>query len=601
MVKGQRLLATAATLMSAAAVAGCVSMPSSGPVLSPPTSTQDAGVSAQQYLQLDSEPPGANWGPEQIVEGFLAANGSFADDHKVAREYLSPQYKDEWSQDWSADVFKDGDIPVITVPPVPKSAETVVVTISGWLQARVTGLGTSYAVPAAPTNASPGTKQVTTITLTKTSEGWRISHMSRPNLLLSATDFQANYQQRDLYFFDPQQKHLVADPVYVPVAAVRAADPQELLKGLVQDLISPAHTWLVNATNTAIPSGTKLVNGVSVVGGVAVVSLEGSAIGRVDSATDERIAAQLLWTLAGSAGSQPPVTGVQLSINGKFWTPPNANANQVLLKTAPPFAGYGPPTGEAQTHTFYYLDNKGNVMGRDGPTARPRLILPASAKGPHLSTIAVSLDGKYLAGLLNGAIYIGPVGERLRSRASGGFTSVSWDPSDNLWAAGSDGLVVVPAAPGGAVMQVSPLGENITALRVAPDGVRVALVVNGAIQFGAIEWGTGGSTKVPAILPSDAFPSFEVSGSGISDVTWYGPDNVIALSGTGAGAQVTEYPVNGGAPTIVLHQDGMTNITASWNNPLIATTSSGQMLYTESIGGGWGPLSPGGNAAVYPG
>jgi hypothetical protein len=598
-VGGGGLLRVSATLMSAAAAAGCVSMPSSGPVEIP---AQGTGVSGQQYLQISSEPPGAGWGPVQIVWGFLAANGSFAGEHQVARRYLTPQFSPGWGQDWSADVFKDGDVPSVTLRSGGKSGQTAVVTVSGSLQAKVTARGT-YAVAAA-TNTSSGTKQVTTITLTKAGGQWRISGMSEAglpvsDLLLSATDFQADYQQRDLYFFDPRLNHLVADPVYVPVANVRAPDPQDLLSKLVKDLIQNQQSdWLGNATKTAFPSGPKLASSVSLAGGVATVNLEGAGIERASRATDERIAAQLVWTLAGSGDSQSVVQGVQLTINGKQWPP---DANPVLQKAA--FEKYAPPTGAA--HTFYYLDNKGNVWRRDSPNGQAQEIRPASTKGPQLSTIAVSPDGKYLAGLINGTIYTGPVvGGKLVPRGPGSFTSVSWDPSDNLWAVGSGGLVVEVPAAGGAVENVSPLpvDNTITDLQVAPDGVRVALVVGGtAIQFGAISWETVGNAKVPVINPNNSSP-FEVSGSSISDVTWYGPDNVIALSGSGPGTQATEYSANGENSTTVLNQPGMTNITASWNNPLIVSTASGELLYTESIGGGGLiPLSRGNYSAVYPG
>jgi hypothetical protein len=570
-------------------------MPSSGPVL-PYQPTEGTGVSEQQYLQLSSEPPGANWDPVQIVEGFLAANASFAEDHKVAREYLTPQASGDWARDWSADVFKD-----IKLLPGPKSARTAVVTVSGSLQASVAALGT-YAVPA--TNSSSGTRQAVTINLTKTQAGWRVSQMSDPvshmpvsDLLLSATDFQANYQQRDLYFFDPRRNYLVADPVYVPVAAVRAADPEGLLGGLVEDLIKPPNDWLGTATKTTFPDGTKL-HDVNLAGGIATVSLEGTKIGHADSTADQQMAAQLVWTLVGSTDSQPVVTGVQLSINGKFTTPPTARANPILQKAA--FEGYAPPTGEQRT--FYYLDNNGNVMRRAGPNKPAQQILKASAKGPHLSTIAVSPDGKHLAGLSNGAIYTGPVGGSLvpRRDAVNGFTSVSWDLSNNLWAIGPGGVWVIPAAPGAPAVAVSVPGDNtITALRVAPDGVRVALVVGGtAIQFAAINWESPTEVQV---APGALFSPFSVSASGISDVTWYGPDNVIALSGSGPGAQAIEYPVNGGNSTPVLSQPEMTNITASWNSPLIASTSNSQLLYTESIGGGWVPLTIRGTSVVYPG
>ena len=63
------------------------------------------------------------------------------------------------------------------------------------------------------------------------------------------------------------------------------------------------------------------------------------------------------------------------------------------------------------------------------------------------------------------------------------ITSLSWDREDNLWAAGSSGgkpRVWVLRASEGKPLSVGlpPHIRSVTALRVAPDGVRVAMIAS---------------------------------------------------------------------------------------------------------------------------
>ena len=69
-------LAVLAAVAVALSAAGCVSMPTGGPVLSYPV-TQGAGTQNQNYVQIQPQPPGKNWNPQQVVEGFLTASASF--------------------------------------------------------------------------------------------------------------------------------------------------------------------------------------------------------------------------------------------------------------------------------------------------------------------------------------------------------------------------------------------------------------------------------------------------------------------------------------------------------------------------------------------
>ena len=71
------MLAALGALAVAASAAGCISMPTGGPVLSY-TETQGPGAQNQHYQQIYVQPPGNGWLPEQIVSGFLIASASFA-------------------------------------------------------------------------------------------------------------------------------------------------------------------------------------------------------------------------------------------------------------------------------------------------------------------------------------------------------------------------------------------------------------------------------------------------------------------------------------------------------------------------------------------
>jgi hypothetical protein len=567
-------------VVCALAVTGCVSMPSSG-LVGEYSVTQGSGGSGEQYLQVNVESPGTGWSPVQIVQGFLAANASFTDNLQVAREYLTSKDAASWQDGWSATVFSGSGGP--EVQQVSKSAHTAQVTVSGAVEATV-GQSGAYIVP----QTEHASQKTFTIDLTKDGGQWRITN-APTTLLLSEVDFAADYQSRDLYFFSPDMTSLVADPVYVPVEAARTGS-DILLTDLVTDLIQQPTDWLASgATKTAFPSNAK-VESVSLAGGTATVNLGGRF--KASQQDLQEMAAQLLWTLGGS-NDQPVVSGVQLEINGKPWVPGNSGIS-VLQQSS--FSQYAPRQGN-WSGTFYYLDSHGDVMRKQGPNGTASRVYTANTRRPvRFTSIAVSPDQRYLAAIADGGVYTGTVGGSLVERFQGSYTSVSWDSNDQLWMAeGAAGVEMTRGTSGSwtpVIMEDSAL--PVTALQVAPDGVRVALVLGKTqLTFGAISVTGGG------IVISQS--PFSVTGAEITALTWYGANNVIALSGTGAGSVATEYPVNGGASTTIQSYAGMANITASWSYPIISNPASGDMSYNESINGAWISLGVTGKSATYPG
>jgi hypothetical protein len=591
-------------LLLVACLAGCVSMPSGGPLQSYPV-TQGADAQSQRYLQIIPEPPGAGWSPSDIVRGFLTASASFADQQRTAREYLTTTRDGcDWNPAWSATVFANAgpDVGAASFSGGGKRKQptAATVTVTGPVQAVLSGSDT-YAVPS---GASTAGGQSYTFDLVKVGGQWRIS-CAPSELLLTSVEFRVDYQLRNLYFFDPTGRYLVPDPVYVPLQATAS----DLMKGLVQDLITQPKDWLAHgATRTAFPPGTKLMGDVMLDGDTAAVNL-GGAIARASPPVLERVSAQLFSTLSGSNQGQPLVQSVELLQDGKPWSPLDQQDNPVQHDS-----DYSVPTGTSSQ--FYYLDGSGVLWRRGGADGVVGAPVKVASIGPGYSAIAVSRDGRYLAALRNGIVYAGPVGGPVAPRTGTGYTTVSWGLNDSLWAAGSSGIVMLranasPRSAAGAPVQVQVMGSGggtvpgpYTALSVAPDGVRVAVIITPSVlSFGAIVTqppAHGGQQAVVKVVLSPFYVSAQ-SGD-FQSVTWYGPDNVITLAPSAPEPVLTEYPVDGGTATRISSQDGIESIAASYGSALIAETRRGTLLSDASTSGSWAPISPGlGLAPAYPG
>ena len=605
-------------LILAASLAGCVSIPNGGPVVSS-TVTQGPGGQGQQYMQLIPKAPVARWDPQQIVEGFLTASAS-SGYRQIAQQYLA--HGANWDPTWSAIVYSQGpDVnpPVYqsndpqkkTAKGTPKQAapDTATVTIGGKVQANLSQTGL-YAVPDAsrPVYGPP------TFDLVKVGGQWRIKS-APPELLLNSLLFNLDYQLRNLYFFDQTtDSYLVPDPAYVPLQAT----PRDLMSGLVNDLIKPPGGWLSpNATQSAFPDGTRLTDA-TVTGGTAMVNLrvpipKGTNVTKLK----ERISAQLLSTLVGSGQGGSKVQSVELSVNGVPWSPPNSQQNPVQQ---PSQAEYRAPSGASSE--FYYVDSSGWLVEQGAVHGTPNRIVHL---GKGYSQIAVSPGSpgtQYVAALTSsGGLYAGPLNGRLTKQRGGGYLSMSWDPEGDLWANTSDEIWQLPGPdnPGQAFGQPVPVPVTVTnadgtdtntgpftALRVAPDGVRMAIIVQSPIQgsvvyFGAINYPQ--STRASQETVDIKLSPFDVSQAGsttFESVSWYGSNDVITLSGPNQA--LTEYPVNGGSSTAIPSPAHIASITASDNSPLIAGLAKGGVT-RASLTGVWPsvPVVKSGFTPVYPG
>jgi hypothetical protein len=593
---GAGLRAAAAAFAVAVAAAGCATMPTNGPVQEVGAS-QSGSSQEQDYSQPVPVGPGPGWSPKEIVAGFLAASASFTDNHAVAREYLDSTAQRSWQPGWAVTVvssLKTTTAPLLPRSVINQSQQIQAVKAIGLPVATISGSGQYQAYSGSSSQSYP-------FTLIRTPDGqWRIDKLPTSQLLLTQADFQHVYQPRNLYFLSQLGRSLVPDPVFVPQQATNTA----LATGLVNALRQNPTGWLSGAGVTGFPAGSRPIGPVRINGPNATVDLGGKAV-TADRQQLERMAAQLVWTLATGP---TPVQSVELELNNR---PVSITGNQYQLPAA--YRGWVP--SQQAGSVLYFIGSNGTVQGLSGAgppgAGQAGHFSVAGAAGlPPLSSIAVSPDGRSLAGISAGGAsvyYTGlnrgaPVGKWRPT--SGTCTSVSWDAAGDLWiTCGGFVWVLQPGESGAAQASVDvPPGTDVTDFQVAPDGVRVVMVVRGSsgtqVQLGAITHiGPSVSVAQPTVI----------IGASLADpdaVTWYGADDVIVLAGSTSTAQLHEVPLNGGQATLITTPGTPEAVTATSpedSAPDIAIGLPGGRMLVSTDLGAFQPMRVAGQAPAYPG
>jgi hypothetical protein len=584
--------ATAAVALATMLLSACATVPDSGAVLP----GKDAAAGQQYLLQPLAVGPARDWTPDEVVRGFLEALTSYAHGYATAREYLSNQknpgsgrtVRDAWDPNPGWGVTVTTPLMIRQIPLVPQvhggvsSATDATVSVSAQQLATVSDEGQYQVTPSHQT-------WTWTATLHKFGGQWLITSPPRGAPPLYVSNFHRVYLPRNLYFLAPSNLDsindaLVPDPIFVPLQATSV----EVAETLVNSLLHNPEDWLSGAVATAM-EGAKLLGRVTINAGTATVNLGGSAASATPAVRGQ-ILAQLVSTLASPSFGQPAVAqSVELEINGHAqqlasWSGGQPQQNGKPLLTVPV-----PDAGEP-----LYALAAHNVIQRLTGLANPALSgtrIQVQAAG-SLTSIAVSPGGQYVAGISqpSGALYYGPLrpGSKLiRWSRHRTFTSLSWDSNGNLWALGTNYMVMIH--PGRPAIPVTGLPSgSLVQMQVAPDGVRVALVVNGPhgnqFEVCALDYAsrgpntgvTGVSLGAPVLIGTDVTNPTQVS--------WYDPNNLIVLSQPAAGPQLHEVPVNGDSSTALIPDPGMQSIaSAGPDNPLAAGLAHGALALTSAL------------------
>jgi Lipoprotein LpqB beta-propeller domain/Sporulation and spore germination len=584
----------AAAALAVLLLSACATVPDSGPVQQGKVSA----AGAQYLLQPVTQGPQLNWTPTQVVSGFIEALSSFAHGYAAARPYLTPSAQGKWEtqqQGWAAEVTGQLALTENVVNPRLQGASpglSMDVDSSGQQLATVT--------PEGQYQSSQGQATYTyTFQLVKLNGQWRIGNPPSPPPL-NMSDFQRVYLSRDLFYLAPSGilpvgQALVPSPIFVPLQATTV----EVADTLVNSLLNNPQGWLLGAAVSAL-ADTRLLGKVTVNAGTAVVDLGG----QIPATAISQILAQLVWTLASPSYGQPSIAqSVELEINGRAQTPATWSGGQPQQGGRQLLADIQAPSHQP----LYSLAGRDEVETLSSSAPAIRTPVHAGNDRDPLASIAVSPAGRYVAGITQSgrAVYYGLLssGSRLTAWATGGpFTSVSWDSNGNLWIVGRGGVWMIH--PGQADIPLTtgiPAGSSVVQLQVAPDGVRVALVVHGPngnqLMLAAIAY-LGG----PSLITTASLTTPLTIGSDISptQLTWYDSDSLIVLSPSPAGTVLNQVPVNGGSSTTFVAAPGTQSISAAGPaNPLAAGLPHGGLTLADGLNAAWGARTNAGASPTY--
>jgi hypothetical protein len=600
-----RLAAVGVVVAAAAVLAGCATVPTVGE----PRPVRGTSGLGQSYVQPIPPAPATGWNQQDIVQGFLAASASSADGYAAARKFLAPALAARWQPGLAVTVLGGGSS-LSTTHPGPQNIEgettqLSTVTLTGHQLATISKSGQYI--------DSPGPLRYP-FRLEKFGTEWMITHLPSASLLLTQSDFEEAYQPRNLYFWSPTGTALVPEAAFVPQQDAAATVATLLVEGLLPSNSSQQSSWLGSAVNTSFPPGTTIVGGsVSITGSGATVNLGGAAARATPTQLDD-MAGQIVTTLTSDSYNQPAITpSVVLEVNGAVRA---VDGHELLqphqFRNLVP--GSSPPPA-----TLYFADPDDRVSELTPSASSPRPISGPAGRGDYaFTTIAVSPDPSdpMLAGAVSSktgcVIYYGPVNgsaplarSALPGPNSGACSSLSWDAQGDIWTVyGQNVWVLQPpqrqaitVAPAALPGNNQPLDYKVLALKVAPDGVRVAMLVQ-------LPGGSRQLILTPIVRSSDGpqlvFGGSTTVGATLTNptaISWYDPDHLVVLEGS----QLFSVPASGGpAVPVGTVPPGTASISAA-SPSQIATEAGDEILASSGGGPGQAPTGLRGTDPAYPG
>jgi hypothetical protein len=612
-------------------LAGCASMPDDGDLRGvESTPRQDPQV------RVFALPPRENASPAEIVQGFLEALTSDDPQYETARKYLTGKASHQWRPERSITVLDDGPNPVAEHAGNRESGDDYAFDLSGRRVARV---------DAQHVYSSDAGSYAQTIHLVQDedSKQWRIDALPQ-GVVMGASDFQRNYESVNKYYFASNgpttaagRLSTVADPVYVR----KQVDP---VTQVIQALLKGPTRWLAPVARSGFPSGVALRRGAGALTpddqNRLTVPLN-KAADRVGPGQCARMAAQLLFTLQDLTPTGVASVELQKSDGAQLCALDEDHAQDIATH------------GTAKRPEYeYFVDDKHRLVRMTPGGTDAEQVPGALGEGTApLRAAAVSRDEKTAAGVSadGRSLYVGslvpdaPLGNAvLHSQGvspDDRLTTPSWDSRGDLWVADRNPadprLLLFEKGAGEPVEVATPgLHGRIDAVRVAGDGVRIALIVEKdgktSLQIGRIErekaaagggagtgkgtghgsagtgsadtgsGGTGTRAVVSILELRSLMPQFEA----VTAMSWAGDSRLVVVGRQSGGVQQIRYvQVDGSTPagSAPASLTGVKQIAASEDErlPLVAYSEDG--IVRLSSGAQWQKVIKDGTAPVYPG
>lgn len=510
-----RLLRPALVAALCALLAGCVQMPTEGPVVEPQGSPDVVDVPG---ISFDPRPPRPGEPASVVVEGFLEAMKATPISLTVARQFLSREAEDAWVPE--RQIITYGELGT----PSGRTSTTISMKDVNLYDARG-----AWQRTVATRDLDLG--------LVEEDGEWRIDEVPDA-LIVPESWFEDWYQRVSLYFFDPTSEVLVPEPVFVPRG-------EQAAPSLVRGLLTQPSVESQDVYRTYFPAGTRGLS-VPIIDGIAEVALSGDP-DVIDEETARRMLAQLVWTLR----QEPRISAVQLSVGDRAIAWPGGST-EVPLGVGSEYD----PDGGRSTSQMYALDQGRVVTGSIGafePTLGP---LGADARG--IRSVAVSISGSQVAAVSTSGtdLLMAPTevrdGEVVPLVVGAVDLAVpNWDHWDRAWVldrnAGrarivlvEDGVARVEEVPGLS-------GSAVTKLLVSRDGSRMVAVVRGRktdrVVAARIRHDAAGG-----ILGFTPFVTLPLPAEGslrVRDIAWRSPTSISVLDITDDLSQVRTISVDG--------------------------------------------------------
>lgn len=511
----RRTARAALAVVLCALLAGCVQMPTDGPVEVPQVS---ATVDDVPGISFDPRPPRAGQSPSEIVGGFLEAMKATPISLSVARQFLSTEAAEAWVPEKQIITYHELDTP------------------SG---------GTAVQIPLLDVNLydDHGAWQRTVpvrglrLQLVEEDGEWRIDEVPDA-LIVPDSWFDDWYERVSLYFFDPTSEVLVPEPVFVPKG-------DQFASSLVGGLLAQPSGESQDVARTYFPAGTTQGLSVPITSGIAEVALTGDP-DAIDPDTGRRMLAQLVATLR----QEPRINAVRLTVGGRAITY-QANAAQTGMEAG---RGYD-PSDLASSDLFALADG---LVVRGSIGAFESTLGPLGQEDYDLRSIGVDVAGSRVAGISSDGTRMvaapaeAPDGE-VTTVVSGAVDLAvpHWDYRDRTWVldrnAGRARILLAEDGTARVVDVPGLSGRTLTKLLVSRDGSRLVAVIRGRtadrLVATRIRHDSEGTTIGFTPLRTIPLPTDEIQR--IRDIAWRSPTAISVLKATDDFSQVRTLSVDG--------------------------------------------------------
>ena len=551
-------------------LSGCSGVPTSGPVerVSADPGHFNSGV------EIAPAPPGPNASPVEVVEGFLHAQASWQPQYEVARAYLTAEASQRWRPEAGVRVYAEGN---------PVVATDTSATLRAPLVGTVDAAG-AYRQSTGSLDQDFG--------LVKDAAGhWRISNPPE-GLTISEYLFASAFSRVIPYFFEPGGRWLVPDPRYFPRGS-------QAYDGAVRALLEGPTDWLEPAVQATTVRAS--LAGVTVSSaGVAAITLRGTGP-EPDAAA--RIA--LLTQLTRTFGQFETVTAVEVMWEGaaEAWTV--APYGRTIPVGAFPDSDPAPRQGSRQ---LFAVTDGVLVRAMEGGGGNANLVVApgittavtAAVRSDAVSAAAVTQDRT--------AVVVGPLSENSSQTVltGVGLRRPDFDRQGLLWVNDDQGDWWLQDATGAwRQLDTSAFGEGtIETFRIAPDGIRVAIIVqrpSGEHVLGVARIDRTDDVAVRSWRELSVATT-SVASTSVIDVGWRTADSLLALVVEGRTTQVFAITQDGASiaaigPTAVADPEELA--VAPGVPATVRTTGGDVWRYNSDFR--WSLHLTGASSVLYPG